>query len=342
MANRWFSSLWFKLLSLGVIVLFFYRIKIVLVPFLLGLLLTYLLHPLVLRLKKKGLSTTLSILILYGWLLLILGACGLYLFPLFVEELEGLALYLPRYFQEIQEILEYMDGEYRRITLPSPLQQVVDEGLERVEEISIQLVERVTTSLLAFLPRLLFIVLVPVIAFYLLRDLQGMKTFFLSLIPDDLKEELLPFLKKMDHLILAYFRGQLLLSLSVASMSTVVYLILQIRFALVLGLFTGIMNIIPYLGPILGIIPPFFLLLFQRPSQIIWLILSIVVIQQIETALIAPRIMSHELGLHPLTILFSLLVGGELFGILGMILSIPGAFVVKTVYLHFFTKEEEA
>lgn len=319
--------------------LFLYSIRMVLLPFLLGLLLTYLLYPLILRLKKRGLSTTIAILVLYGWLLLLLVALALYLFPPLVTELEELALYLPLYFQELEEIFTFIDGEYRRIALPSPLQQLFDEGLERIEVFSIQLVERVTSSLLAFLSRLPFILLVPVISFYVLRDLQGLKNFFFSLVPARMEDALTPFLKELDQLILAYFRGQLLLSLSVALMSSVAYLFLEIPFALVMGLFTGMMNVIPYLGPILGILPPLLLLLFQDSSRILWLILSIVGIQQIETALLAPRILSHELGLHPLTILFSLLLGGELFGIVGMILSIPGASLVKTLYLFFFAKE---
>lgn len=313
----------------------------VLLPFLLGLLLTYLLYPLILRLKRRGLSTTIAILVLYGWLLLILVALALYLLPPLMKELEELALYLPHYFKELQEMVDFIDGEYRRITLPSPLQQLFDEGLERVEIISIQLVERVTSSLFMFLSRVPFILLVPVISFYVLRDLHGLKAFFFSLIPTQIEDSLTSFLKELDQLILAYFRGQLLLSFSVALMSTVAYIFLQIPFALVMGLFTGMMNVIPYLGPILGILPPLLLLFFQDSSMILWLFISIIGIQQIETALLAPRILSHELGLHPLTILFSLLLGGELFGIPGMIFSIPGASVLKTLYLFFFRKKDK-
>lgn len=319
---------------------FLYLIRMVLIPFFLGLLLTYLLHPLVKRLTKKGLTVTLSILIIYGWLLLIVGAILLYVSPLLVEELEDLAFYLPHYFQDVQEFISFIDGEYRRIHLPSPLQQMLDEGLVRMEALSIQLVERLTRSIFSFLTRLPFLLLSPVISFYLLRDLTGLKRWAVSLIPLHWQVRLLPFFQELDALILAFFRGQLLLTLIIAFLSTIAYLFLQVKFALVFGLFTGFMNLIPYLGPILGVLPPFFYLLFQDSSRVLWLLGIIIVMQQVETAYIAPRIMSQELGLHPLTILFSLLVGGELFGIVGMVLSIPGAFFIKTAFLFFFFPRE--
>lgn len=341
MGTGWVSSGFWKYLLAALLLYFFYRIRLVLIPFLLGLLLTYLLQPLVLRLTKKGLTVTVSILIIFGWLLLIMGATTLYLFPLLVEELEALTLYLPRYFQDIQEFLAFFQEEYRRINLPLPLQNLLEDGLDRIEEFSLLLVERLTILLFSFLTRLPFLILSPVIAFYLLRDLSGLKKWSIGLIPRNLQRKVLPFFQEMDQLILAYFRGQIFLSCTVALLSTVAYLFLRINFALVFGLFTGLMNIIPYLGPILGTLPPLLYLLFQDSSRILYLIGIIIVIQQVETAYIAPRIMSQELGLHPLTILFSLLVGGELFGIVGMVLSIPGAAVVKTLFHYFFGGEEE-
>jgi predicted PurR-regulated permease PerM len=126
----------------------------------------------------------------------------------------------------------------------------------------------------------------------------------------------------------AYLRGQLLLSLIVGVAATIALLFLGVPYAFVLGVFAGMAELIPMLGPILGAVPAVLVALFQPFPLVLWVGLAFLVIQQLESNLLVPRISGHAVGLHPLAAMLALLVGFELAGVVGALFAVPIAGIV--------------
>ena len=109
-------------------------------------------------------------------------------------------------------------------------------------------------------------------------------------------------------------------------------------FAIIIGLITGIADIIPYIGPFLGFLPAVFFAFLHSPSRALWVAIFFLGIQWVENNVLAPKIIGESTGIHPITVLLALVLGGGIFGIWGMILSIPLIAIVKILYNHFIKK----
>ena len=171
--------------------------------------------------------------------------------------------------------------------------------------------------------RILRAFLAPALAFYFLRDRETF-CFQLSLmIPLTMRKRTLFALKEMRREVAGYFRGQLMTSASVAALTALALLLLGTPSWLALGLLMGVCDLIPYVGPWLGAIP---IVLFSLPQGIyaaLWALLAVLAVQQIESLFISPHFMSGATGLHPAYVILLLSGGGLLFGLSGMLLSLP-------------------
>lgn len=181
---------------------------------------------------------------------------------------------------------------------------------------------------------ILNIVLGVVVCIYLLID----RDFFLGLwrktlhllLPMDKNARLNDTLHDIDRVISRFLRGQLLDGLIIAVLSSIGLTLVKLEFAVFIGCFAGIANIIPYFGPILGMIPAAIVgLLSGNPMQAVLAVLVLFAIQQVDGALIAPRIVGSSIGLHPVFVLLAVTVGGAYFGIGGMLLAVPTAAILK-------------
>jgi predicted PurR-regulated permease PerM len=141
---------------------------------------------------------------------------------------------------------------------------------------------------------------------------------------------------QVDNVLIEFLKGHLMIAALVGLASGLASLLLGVKFPLLIGIIVGICDLIPYFGPILGAIPAVALALSQSLRLGVYMTIAIVVIQQIESNLVTPRIMSDRLGLHPLLIVFALLCGGNLFGIWGMLFAVPLVAVMKVVLQRAF------
>ncbi|HSI68011.1 MAG TPA: AI-2E family transporter [Planococcus sp. (in: firmicutes)] len=180
------------------------------------------------------------------------------------------------------------------------------------------------------------LIVVPFVLFFLLKDGDKLPASFLSLLPHDSREEGAKILHDMDENLSAYIQGQAIVSLFVGVLSFIAYLILGIDYAIILALVATFTNVIPFLGPVIGAAPAVVVAFFQEPITALWVIIAIVIIQQIESNLISPNVMGKKLSVHPVTIIFLLYIGGNLAGLVGMILVIPtyalGKAIVQNLY----------
>jgi predicted PurR-regulated permease PerM len=173
-----------------------------------------------------------------------------------------------------------------------------------------------------------------VVSIYLLKD----KDFFLRLwrkmlhivLPMKANAVLTETLSDINRIVSQFLRGQLLDALIIAVLSSIGLTLIGLDFALFIGCFAGLCNIIPYFGPVISIVPAALVgLLTGGPIEALFAILVLVVIQQIDANIIYPRVVGSSMGLHPLFVLISVTVGGYYGGILGMILAVPTAAIIK-------------
>ena len=140
----------------------------------------------------------------------------------------------------------------------------------------------------------------------------------------------------MDNSLGSFIRGQLLISAIVGILIAVGLSIMGVDFALIIGLIAGIFNIVPYFGPIIGAVPAVVFALLKSPLTAVYVVLLFAVVNQVESSIISPNILGEHVGLHPVTVIFSIISGGYLFGILGVILAVPVTSIVKVTlrYVH--------
>jgi predicted PurR-regulated permease PerM len=132
-----------------------------------------------------------------------------------------------------------------------------------------------------------------------------------------------------------YIRGQILISIIVGVLCTIVLLVLKIDFAVLLGAIAGIFNLIPLLGPLVGGIPAALAALFISPLKALLVILLFIAIQQIDNYVISPNVMKYQVGVHPGLIIFSLIAGGALFGFWGLLIAVPTVAIIQETLKYY-------
>ena len=140
---------------------------------------------------------------------------------------------------------------------------------------------------------------------------------------------------KMHQDMTKYISGKIKMAVFVGFATFIMLLALGVEFSFVIGIITCVADIVPYVGPLMGLIPAFVFAFIDSPIKALWIFILYIFIQWIENNIVGPKILSEETGFHPIVVLFLLIVGGSLFGFLGMILSVPIALVIKTVYNEY-------
>jgi predicted PurR-regulated permease PerM len=155
-------------------------------------------------------------------------------------------------------------------------------------------------------------------------------------VPEDYQGSIKSALSEINLKLGAYFQGVGIVCLCVGVLAYISFLIIGLEFALILAIIIGITNIIPYLGPFIGAVPAALIGLFDSPTKMFYVIIAIVIVQQIESLFISPSVMGRKLALSPLVVILVILIAGRLAGLLGIILAVPGFTVLKIVVNHIY------
>ncbi len=317
-----------------------WRVRAILPPFLLAAVLSYLLNPLVNVLVRKGFSRLSALTFIY-LAVFMLGAVGVGLIvPVVFSELNRLAEFLPGYFAELQAMSAAFQERYSQFQLPLAVRQSLDEAILTVQGQLIGLIASVAQGVLGIFTALFSLLLAPVLSFYLVKDLEQLRAGMRRFLPRRDRAGTLDLLGEIDGVISGFVRGQLIVAAVVGILVTIALAVLRIRFAVILGIFAGITEIIPYFGPLIGAIPAVAVAAATSPVEALKVLAAIFVIQQVESQILSPRIIGSHVGLHPLAVIFALLVGFELFGLVGMIAAVPAAAVLRVLIARWLTARE--
>jgi len=299
-----------------------WRLRPVLPPFLYALVLAYLLQPLHQRLLERGVGERAALVLLYAMLALTAAFFLIKIVPLLFRQLLELLQMLPQllevlnsYKQQLQNHLGY--------TLPPPLAEQLQSMLQAATAQFAVSAEEKLLQILSSGRSFLSLLLAPVLSYYILHDRLLLQQQTLQIPPPQQRDELRRLGGEIDHLLRQYIYGYVLIAVIVGLLSTIVLLLLNVRYAPALGLIMGICDLVPYIGPFIGAVPAVAVALGQGSNTALYTALALLLVQQAESMVITPLIMDKRTGLHPVATIFVVLSGAYLFGLAGSVLAVP-------------------
>lgn len=352
-ANKWIKLV---VLTAGVIILgmFLHRISSILTALAIAWVLAYICDPVVDWLEARGVSRTLGVVFLAIFLLLGVGIVTVVLIPVAVYELRDLGRAMPDYGQLLtSQWLPSLEGALG-IELPRTNSEIRDFFEMHGASVN-QIAEALRSPLTGFaksmlsgvaglITGLLTLIVIPVAWFFLLRDIDGINTGVVTLVPKRHRQTFVGFAKEVDEIVSNFLRGQVVVAAILACFYSLgLWLVADVPLGLVIGIFAGIAAIVPYLGVVLGVVPALILAFLQHQDlkHPLLVIVVFAVAQALEGNLITPKIVGDKVGLHPVTVIFALLIWAQLAGILGMLVAIPATAVLQVLLLRWVKRYQD-
>lgn len=229
--------------------------------------------------------------------------------------------------------------------IPPNLQAQIEDALQQAGGTLAQAVQAgvsrtfgVVTSTMSFLIGLF---VVPFWLFYVLQDQARAARGVFSLAPSRVRSDVMNIVRITDNILSAYLRGQLLLCVFIGVLVTVGLSLLGVRFPAVLGLIAGIFEILPFIGPFIGLVPAVIVATIQAPLLGLWTLLLFLAIQQVENLFLVPRISGKAVELHPAIIMVVLVIGNQVAGLWGMLLAVPVTAIVRDVFKYLYLRLQD-
>ncbi|MGC8970816.1 MAG: AI-2E family transporter [bacterium] len=326
---------------LGILFLiwFLYKIRSIVILFLITGILAYIINPSVTKLAyklklKKGLAIGIFYIMIITPIITIL----ILILPILGNQIMSLVKDIPKYYEVLIDSLRYLQDT---LQAKPEMQRALDSFLISVRpkiEAYLSNIGIMAFNFIITLTNSLFtLILAIVLNFYFLIDMENIERWFINIIPENIKDKTIKALNEINVSFKSFLKAQLILCLFVGLADGIGAWILRINYPLILGFIAGFTEIIPYLGPFIGAIPAIIIALTISPWKALEIAIWYLVVQQLEAHFVVPNVMGKTMGLHPLTVIFSLLVFGKLLGFWGVILAVPIAAVIKIVLRIYFT-----
>lgn len=350
--NKFVAALCVILLSLCVIfmlnkVSWFFQpviefITIIGTPILVSGVLFYLLNPIVDWLERRcKIKRTLAIILLFIVVVLLVGWGLVNLVPEVQVQFHALSQHIPKYWEmlttTLDDWLKHTDFHQLKDQLEKINKNIYTELGNMGKSLFSHGFSGLTSMVSVVASIVITMITVPFILFYLLRDGKNIVPFITKYLPPKARQSTVAILSDINQKVSSYIRGQILVAISVAIIYMIGFSIIGLDYGVALGILAGFLNIIPYLGSWLTMIPVVIIsFVVGGPIMVIKVICVHLVEQLIESHVLDPIVIGGQMQIHPLTIIFVLLTAGKLFGVLGVILGIPGYATLKVIIVHFY------
>ena len=324
--------------------------------FLVALLIALLLNPLVRGLGRVWIPRGVAVAIVYVSFAAVLALAILALATVVVQQTRNASHTVDSYFtiqsgqthttgatQDLARLQHWLDKHHlKRIKVQKQGQKFLNSiGTKDVQKYTSKALTWAEGAGLAVVGLLFSVVLVIVVSVYMLLDMDRLATRIDRRFPP--VPGTTPLIERMEQALVSYVKGQLALSVIIGASSGIGLWILGMtglmphggKYALIFGLWAGITELIPYIGPWLGAAPPVLYALVQHPLSALWVVLLFLGIQQLEGHVVVPKVMGHSLRLHPLLVIFGLLAGGEIYGFPGILVALPLLAAGRAVWEFF-------
>jgi predicted PurR-regulated permease PerM len=329
------------LIIAGGVVLFYYNSTIFL-PVIIALLLAYIFNPLVTIVEKHRVNRSFAIVLVFCAALSLLTAIMTFFAFSIREEFLDVRINVPEYVTRIYGYIPQSIKVWFGIETQEKVYQQINAAMESMRGASVDIfnealvfLKNAFASTLSFILALLGYVLTPIYLFYFLKDAQQMKRVLRELTPERYRQRFVEKSGEIDEILSSFVRGQLSVCAILAVLYSIGLYFIGIDLAIATGTLAGITFIIPYFGTIIGIFFSMTLaaLKFHDFLHPLLCLGWFGIVQGIEGGIITPRIVGEKVGLHPVVTILVLLIGGQLFGILGMLLAVPVSAVLKVGFL---------
>ena len=326
-----------------------YLLAPVLTPFVIAALLAYLGDPLVdrierLRIGRRHIGRTWAVVFVFLFMTLLLVFAVLLLIPMLERQISRLIDELPRYLTWFQDTALPWITQHLGIESPSlasdQLVTMLREHWQSAGGVAASVLAGVSRSGMVAIAWLLNLVLIPVVAFYLMRDWDVLIERIRGMIPRNNEPTVSRLAHESDVMLGGFLRGQLMVMLALAAMYSIGLTLLNLDLALLIGLIAGLISFVPYLGTIIGMGAALIASLVQFGEM--WHFVGVLAVfavgQTIEGFVLQPLLIGDRIGLHPVAVIFAVMAGGQLFGFIGVLLALPIAAVLMVVLRHFYLR----
>ncbi len=327
-----------------VIVAVLYCFKLLFSALLASVLLTLLLSPLINYLETRGLKRLNVILGVYVVITLTIIGSAVFIIPKLINEAQTFAQDFPQYQEKMEKAIiafqHTLEKKFPDADIPD-LMVFLKTRIAKHQGVN---VDAVIAYLSSFFSILSLVVIVPIVTFFLLVDGHLINKALLRMVPNSYFEMTVLLFHKVTSALKLFVRGQLIDAAAVGVLTSIGLAIIGLPYFLVIGIIAGVGNLIPYLGPVIGFIPAIFIALMSPSGFTVWSVISILIVfaivQFVEGTFVYPIAVGKSVNLHPLIVIIGVTVGGQLGGILGMLVAIPLISIVKVSFevLYFYLK----
>lgn len=299
----------------------------------------YVINPLVKILQKKGIRRDFSIILVYILIVGIFVMLFVMMIPSTIKQLTYFANRIPMIIDQLREWAHRLQESIFKNNVH--FREMNVQITEKISEILYRFQDQALSSLMVkdsgstVIKNLSRVILVPVLSFYFINDKEHIIAGIKGIIPQKRKARFLSLMQEIDNVNSGFVRGRLIMALFVGVATGIFLFLCGLDFAIIIGIITCIADIIPYVGPFLGFLPAIILALIQSPFKALLVAFGFVAIQWLENNIIAPKVLSKRVGLNPVVILVCLIVGGGMFGFVGMIIAVPIVATLKTIYTFY-------
>lgn len=311
--------------------------KTILIPVLLGGVLYYVTEPLQRLLEKRGMprwgSLTTIVLILIGavtGLLLLIGS------PV-ANQVNKLVANAPTIAHQTEEAINYVLVNWENWgDLPPQVEEFVAVITSSIQNIAVTSSRYLVTIVSGAVSVTFTLILVPFFFIFMLKDHEKFAPQIYDVFSGKRRAWLKKTMEDIDTALRSYVQGQVLVSFLLAMMMFIGYLIIDLEYSILLAIFSFFMNMIPFIGPWLSLVPAVIVALIQDPMLIVWVCVITLIAQQVESNLITPNIMGKSLDIHPLTVISLVLAAGNIAGFIGILIAIPTYAVIKVIVQNIY------
>ncbi|MFD1036955.1 AI-2E family transporter [Virgibacillus byunsanensis] len=342
--KKWFQTLVLFILIFLLILLIsnvdfvfdpiFKYVGAVAVPIIGAGILFYLTKPIMQLFERFKINRVVSILLVFLVLIGIGFFISIYIAPIAQSQFSNLVDNIPKMVKGAQGLI--FDFQQSQFIIPEEVNKAINDFTNNLQSH----IEGVMGYIFGFIGQLIgflaALILVPFFLFFMLKDGDKLVPYITRIFDKKKADNIRSLLHKIDEALTAFIQGQLIVSFCVGVLLLIGYYIIKLDYALTLALFGLIMNVIPFIGPFLAVIPALIVGAFQDPMMILWVSLVMLIAQQIESNFISPNVMGRALDLHPLTVITVILAAGSIAGFLGILFAVPFYAVLKTIIAHFY------
>lgn len=314
----------------------------------------YIINPIVNYLERKGVKRQFGVIIVYISAILIFGILIVSVIPKTINEVSNLLTSLPGMVDTlIREFNNFLSNVFAKFNIELPKNfiniyketnpkvngnvetpQIVSNILDSIKGTINDLIVKVQGSLMGslsnvisklygFLTSAFRLVLIIIFSFYFSVDKERFMLRLKKAIPNKHREDISYLTRNIDIALQQFIRGRMLMAIFVGLLTMVYLLVLRVDFAIIIGLITCVADIIPFIGPFLGCAPAVLFAFMDSPMKALWVLILFVIVQWVENNILAPKLIGDSTGLNPLVILISIIIGGGIFGVWGMVISVP-------------------